>query len=66
MENGGGGEHRPWMYDEETTDIYRAFVNEHYRLIPYLMTNGKSDVPVCVCLSVYASLSSMYLFTVLS
>mmetsp|Transcript_20348 Transcript_20348/g.29223 ORF Transcript_20348/g.29223 Transcript_20348/m.29223 type:complete len:607 (+) Transcript_20348:66-1886(+) len=40
MENGGGGEHRPWMYDEETTNIYRSFVNEHYRLIPYLLTNG--------------------------
>jgi alpha-glucosidase (family GH31 glycosyl hydrolase) len=40
MENGGGGEHRPWMYDEETTDIYRAFVQEHYRLIPYFMTTG--------------------------
>jgi alpha-glucosidase (family GH31 glycosyl hydrolase) len=40
MENGGGGEHLPWKYDEETTDIYRHFVNEHYRLIPYLMNNG--------------------------
>lgn len=41
MENGGGGEHRPWMYDDETTDIYRKYVNEHYRLIPYLMNNGE-------------------------
>jgi len=40
MENGGGGEHRPWMYDTETVDIYRSFVEQHYRLIPYLMTNG--------------------------
>ncbi|CAE7466550.1 GANC, partial [Symbiodinium microadriaticum] len=40
MENGGGGEHRPWMYDEQTTDIYRKFVTEHYRLIPYFMTTG--------------------------
>lgn len=43
MENGGGGEHRPWMYDEETTDIYRAFVQEHYKLIPYFMTTGKQS-----------------------
>ncbi len=40
MENGGGGEHRPWMFDEETTDIYRTFVEIHYRLIPYLMKHG--------------------------
>ena len=43
MENGGGGEHRPWMYDEMrddgktyVTDIYRKFVNLHYDLIPYI------------------------------
>jgi len=40
MENGGGGEHRPWMFDEETTDIYRTFVNIHYDLIPYMMKYG--------------------------
>ena len=40
MENGGGGEHRPWMFDEETTDIYRAFVEIHYQLLPYLMKHG--------------------------
>ena len=38
MENGGGGEHRPWMYDEETTSIYRKFVKLHYRLIPYIQS----------------------------
>ena len=36
MENGGSGEHRPWQFDEETTDIYRRFVKLHYALIPYL------------------------------
>ena len=40
MENGGGGEHRPWMYDEpgqtDATDIYRKFVKLHYELIPYI------------------------------
>ena len=45
MENGGGGEHRPWKYDEKrgdgkttTTDIYRDYVNLHYRLIPYIQS----------------------------
>jgi len=27
MENGGEGEHRPWMYDNETLEIYRNFVS---------------------------------------
>jgi alpha-glucosidase (family GH31 glycosyl hydrolase) len=40
MENGGGGEHRPLMYDEEVTGIYKTYVREHYRLIPYLMAAG--------------------------
>ena len=37
MENGGGGEHRPWKFDNETTTIYRDFTKLHYRLIPYFM-----------------------------
>ncbi len=40
MENGGGGEHRPWMYDEETLNIYRQFVLLHHRLLPYLYSQG--------------------------
>ncbi len=40
MENGGDGEHRPWMFDEETATIYRDFVELHYRLIPYMMKHG--------------------------
>lgn len=44
MENGGGGEHRPWMYDDETVDIYRKFVLEHYRLIPYWMITGMESM----------------------
>lgn len=40
MENGGGGEHRPWMFDEETSEIYRDFVKLHYELIPYMMKHG--------------------------
>jgi len=38
MENGGGGEHRPWMYDAETAAIYKDFVLLHYRLIPYIQS----------------------------
>lgn len=37
MENGSVG---PWMYDEETTNIYRRFAKFHTSLIPYLMTTG--------------------------
>ena len=44
MENGGGGEHRPWMYDEEVTAIYKTYVLEHYRLIPYLMSAGMESM----------------------
>lgn len=40
MENGGGGEHRPWMFDEETLSIYRRFVKLHHSIIPYLNENG--------------------------
>ena len=40
MENGGGGEHRPWMFDEETTDIYRKFVMLHHELIPYIYSQA--------------------------
>lgn len=44
MENGGGGEHKPWMYDTEVIDIYRKFVNEHHRLSSYLLTVGANAV----------------------
>ncbi len=40
MENGGGGEHLPWNFDNETTDIYRSWVNVHYQLVPYLYSEG--------------------------
>jgi alpha-glucosidase (family GH31 glycosyl hydrolase) len=42
MENGGNGEHRPWMYDEEVLRIYRQFVKLHHELIPYLYSEGAS------------------------
>lgn len=40
MENGGQGEHFPWNFDNETTDIYRSWVNLHYKLVPYLYSEG--------------------------
>jgi len=35
MENGGNGEHRPWMFDNtnQTLDIYRNFVNIHMEMV---------------------------------
>jgi alpha-glucosidase (family GH31 glycosyl hydrolase) len=40
MENGGNGEHRPWMYDDETLGIYRKFVFLHHALIPYIYSQA--------------------------
>ncbi|MCF8278106.1 MAG: T9SS type A sorting domain-containing protein [Flavobacteriales bacterium] len=42
MENGGGGEHRPWMFDQETEDIYRDLVEKRYNMLHYLMVNSES------------------------
>lgn len=43
MENGGGGEHRPWMYDDETTEIYKVIkitwrIHFNIRFIMYICT----------------------------
>ena len=40
MENGGQGEHRPWMYDTVTRDVYRTFAKLHAALLPYLYSEG--------------------------
>jgi len=41
MENGGGGLHHPWAWeDPEVTDVYRDFVELHYALLPYLNAQG--------------------------
>lgn len=42
MENGGGGEHRPWMFDQQTNDIYNKFVRLHHAMIPYQMQQADS------------------------
>lgn len=45
MENGGAGEHRPWMFDVETTNIYRRFTKLHQALIPYLASEAGKAWP---------------------
>jgi len=40
MENGGGGEHRPWMIDGETAAIYKKFTLLHHALIPYIYSQA--------------------------
>lgn len=40
MENGGGGTHEPWKYDDETTEIYRKFVELHTAMIPYIYSSA--------------------------
>lgn len=43
MENGGGGEHRPWMFDTETEEVYRLFTKIHDVLRPYLESTARSS-----------------------
>lgn len=38
MENGGNGKHQPWVFDNETVDIYRYYVDLHYKLKPTFLT----------------------------
>ena len=40
MENGGGGAHWPWLFDEETVAIYKTYTDLHHELLPYLMAEG--------------------------
>lgn len=43
MENGGGGEHRPWMYEPDVSGLYRTYAVLHHELIPYLYSQGASS-----------------------
>lgn len=38
MENGGNGKHQPWLFDSQTVDIYRKFVDLHYQLKPTFLS----------------------------
>ena len=40
MENGGDGKHFPWLFDEETVDIYRSFATLHTDMMPFFLTAG--------------------------
>jgi alpha-glucosidase (family GH31 glycosyl hydrolase) len=40
MENGGEGEHRPWVFGNDTLDIYRVFANIHTNLAPFFLNSG--------------------------
>jgi alpha-glucosidase (family GH31 glycosyl hydrolase) len=40
MENGGNGKHQPWLFDQETVDIYRQFVDLHYKFKPTFLSCG--------------------------
>lgn len=40
MENGGGGKHRPWQYDDETVAIYKNFVDIHMSLKPTFLSGA--------------------------
>jgi alpha-glucosidase (family GH31 glycosyl hydrolase) len=41
MENGGGGEHRPWVFDNQTLDIYKKLVLLRGQLVSYLVQSAK-------------------------
>lgn len=45
MENGGNGKHFPWLFDEETVDIYRKFATLHTDLTPYFLTSATEAYP---------------------
>ena len=32
MENGGNQEHRPWIFDNQTLEIYRQYADRHFNL----------------------------------
>lgn len=40
FENGGGGEHRPWVFGEDVLEIYRDLVNLRALLLPYMLESG--------------------------
>ncbi|MBN1349688.1 hypothetical protein JXJ21_09780 [candidate division KSB1 bacterium] len=40
MLNGGVGEHRPWKFDSQTTEVFRYYATLHSELVPYLYSYG--------------------------
>ena len=50
MQAHGRFEQEPWTYDEETLEVYRAFVLLHERLVPYVraaaLTASRCGLPI--------------------
>lgn len=46
MENGGNGKHQPWLFDYQTVDIYRKFVDLHYQLKPTFLSCASEKYPL--------------------
>lgn len=42
MENGGGGEHRPWKFSNTALNVYRKFTKLHHAMIPYIQSSADS------------------------
>ncbi len=61
MENGGGGEHRPWMYDSEVESIYRTFTKLHHELTPFLYSLGAKAWNQSVSLMRFQGIDDSYL-----
>lgn len=40
MENGGRGEHRPWLLDDDVVNAYRYYAKLHHQIVPYLYSAG--------------------------
>lgn len=40
FENGGSGEHRPWLYGPQVEGLYRRFAKIHHALVPYLFSSA--------------------------
>jgi alpha-D-xyloside xylohydrolase len=62
MENGGGGEHRPWMFDQQTNDIYNKFARLHHAMVPYVMHQADSLFAITQSLMQFQN-STDYAFT---
>jgi len=59
MENGGGGNHLPWMFDNptQTVAIYKNLVDIHFQLKPYLLNAGTTALATGVSVMAPISIS---------
>lgn len=61
MENGGGGEHRPWMYGAQVESIYRTYAKLHHELVPFLYSLGAKAWKQNVSLMRFQGVDQSYL-----